>query len=146
MSLILRWSRRAMRPIHLNNRRTRAYRACSTCGLGLFSYFFLSPIITLFSLPVRYRLKYCHKELCLPPPPTHTYTHFRFPPLSKKKKTISMVYTCTSTSLRMSLLSYCHPFLPTHKFHSFDSKEYNFVKTVCGVAVLSILCTLPCDA
>ena len=40
------------RPISLDNGRARAYCACSRCGWGQFGYFFLSPIILLFFLPL----------------------------------------------------------------------------------------------
>ena len=36
------------RPTNLDNGRARAYRVYSRCELGLFGYFFLSPIISLF--------------------------------------------------------------------------------------------------
>ena len=35
------------RPTNLDKSRTRAYCACSRCGLGLFGHFFLSSIISL---------------------------------------------------------------------------------------------------
>ena len=38
------------RPTYLDNGRARAYCVCSRCELGLFGYFFLSPIISLFFL------------------------------------------------------------------------------------------------
>ena len=37
------------RPTNLDNGRARAYCVCSRYELGLFGYFFLSPIISLFS-------------------------------------------------------------------------------------------------
>ena len=37
------------RPTNLDKSRARAYWACSRCGWGLFGYFFLSSIISLFS-------------------------------------------------------------------------------------------------
>ena len=40
------------RPTNLNNSEARAYCACSRCGRGLFGHFFLSSIISLFSLPL----------------------------------------------------------------------------------------------
>ena len=40
------------RPTNLDKSRARAYCACSRCGLGLFGHFFLSPIISLFFLPL----------------------------------------------------------------------------------------------
>ena len=41
------------RPVSLDNGRARAYCACSRCGWGQFGYFFfLSPIIFLFLLPL----------------------------------------------------------------------------------------------
>ena len=40
------------RSTNLDHGRARAYCACSRCGLGLFGYFFLSPIISLFFLPL----------------------------------------------------------------------------------------------
>ena len=50
---------------NLDYSRTRAYCACSRCGLGLFGHFFLVSIISLFFLSLRemarYRLKYCLK-------------------------------------------------------------------------------------
>ena len=39
------------RPTNLDNARASAYCFCSRCKLGLFGYFFLSPIISLFFLP-----------------------------------------------------------------------------------------------
>ena len=36
------------RPTNLDNGRARAYCVYSRCELGLFGYFFLSPIISLF--------------------------------------------------------------------------------------------------
>ena len=48
------------RPTNLDDSRARAYCACSRCGWGLFGLFFLSSIVSLFSLPpwetARYRL------------------------------------------------------------------------------------------
>ena len=39
-------------PTNLDNGRARAYCVCSRCELGLFGYFFLAPIISLFFLPL----------------------------------------------------------------------------------------------
>ena len=39
------------RPTSLENSRARDYCACSRCGRGLFEYFFLSPVFSLFFLP-----------------------------------------------------------------------------------------------
>ena len=39
------------RPTNLDYSRARTYCACSNCGWGLFWTFFLSSIISLFSLP-----------------------------------------------------------------------------------------------
>ena len=39
------------RPTNLDNGRARAYYVCSRCESGLFEYFFLSPIISLFLFP-----------------------------------------------------------------------------------------------
>ena len=40
------------RSTNLDNGKARAYCACSTCGWGLFGYIFLSPISSLFFLPL----------------------------------------------------------------------------------------------
>ena len=40
------------RSTNLDNGRARAYCACSRSGWGLFGYIFLSPIISLFFLPL----------------------------------------------------------------------------------------------
>ena len=52
-------------PTNLDNSMSRAYCACSRCGLRLLGHFFLSSFFSLFFLPLwemgLYRLKYCHK-------------------------------------------------------------------------------------
>ena len=40
------------RPANLDYSRARAYCACSGCGLGVVWTFFLSPLISLFFLPL----------------------------------------------------------------------------------------------
>ena len=40
------------RPPNWDYSRTRAYCACSRCGWGLCGHFFVSSIISLFSLPL----------------------------------------------------------------------------------------------
>ena len=56
------------RATSLNNRRARAFCACSNCGRGLFGYLFPSPVIYFLSLSLflwataRYRPKYCFEE------------------------------------------------------------------------------------
>ena len=40
------------RSANLDNGRARAYCACNRCGWGLFGYSFVSPIISLFFLPL----------------------------------------------------------------------------------------------
>ena len=40
------------RPVSLDNGRARAYCACSRCGWAVRIFFFLSPIIFLFLLPL----------------------------------------------------------------------------------------------
>ena len=80
-----------------------------------------------------------------PPPQTHTRTS-HFHPFPKKKMNDFYDLYLDSTSLKMSLLSYCHPILPTDNFHTFDSNDHNFVNLYVELQFFSILCTLPCNS